>query len=212
MFAGGFDDAMDGTGAGILSIRGNVYYACIPKLWAFRDDDDDGRADRRAALLDGFGVRVALRGHDLHGLCLGPDGRLYFSIGDRGYHVETDDGVIADPESGAVFRCDQDGSGLEVIATGLRNPQELAFDDWGNLFTGDNNSDGSDLARWVHVLEGMDAGWRMAYQYLPDRGPWNREALWQPHHAGQPAFIYPPIANVWRRTVGPGVLSRHRNE
>ena len=196
VFAGGFNDILDGTGAGILSIRGNVYYACIPKLWAFRDDDGDGQADRRAALLDGFGVRVAFRGHDLHGLCLGPDGRIYFSIGDRGYHVETDDGVIADAESGAIFRCDQDGSGLEVIATGLRNPQELAFDDTGHLFTADNNSDSSDLARWVHVLEGMDAGWRMAYQYLPDRGPWNRETMWQPYHAGQPAFIYPPIANI----------------
>ncbi len=195
VFVNGFDDPVEGTGAGILVRKSNIYYTCIPRLWAFRDDNGDGRADRQVTLHDGFGVRVAFRGHDLHGLCLGPDGRIYFSMGDRGYNVKTDNGVLKDPESGAIFRCEQDGSRLEVFATGFRNPQELAFDDWGNLFTGENNSDSGDRARWVHVLEGMDAGWRMAFQYLPDRGPWNRERMWEPYFEGQPAFMFPPVVN-----------------
>ncbi|MGB6042123.1 MAG: HEAT repeat domain-containing protein, partial [Pirellulales bacterium] len=37
---------------------------------------------------------------------------------------------------------------------------------------------------------------RMAYQYLDDRGPWNREKMWQTHHAAQPAFTVPPVANL----------------
>ena len=65
----------------------------------------------------------------------GPDGRIYFTIGDRGYRVEHDGGIDHDPGSGAVFRCEPDGSHLEVFARGMRNPQELAFDDLGNLFT-----------------------------------------------------------------------------
>ena len=215
-FAAGFNQIEEGTGAGVLAIDGDVYYTCIPRLWRLRDDDGDGVAEHREALHDGYGVRVAFRGHDMHGLALGPDGRIYFSIGDRGYNVLSPEGSrLVRPETGAVFRCERDGSGLEEFAYGLRNPQELAFDDFGNLFTGDNNSDSGDQARWVHVVEGGDTGWRMHYQYLPDRGPWNRERIWYPYRADekttavQPAAIVPPVANLGNGPSGlaayPGV-------
>ncbi|MGZ0163866.1 MAG: PVC-type heme-binding CxxCH protein [Planctomycetales bacterium] len=197
VYADGFNAIEDGTGAGLLARDGDVFYTCIPKLWKLRDEDGDGVADKRDALHHGYGVRVAFRGHDMHGLIMGPDGRVYFSIGDRGYNVETKEGTkLVRPDTGAVFRCEPDGTGLEVFAYGLRNPQELAFDDYGNLFTGDNNSDSGDKARWVYVVEGGDTGWRMYYQYLSDRGPWNREKLWHPQHEGQAAYIIPPIANL----------------
>lgn len=182
-----------GTGAGVLSYRGKVYYTCIPDLFELQDTDNDGVADIRKSLHTGYGVRFAFRGHDMHGLIVGPDGRLYFSIGDRGYNISP---TIKDPASGAVFRCDLDGSNLEVIATGLRNPQELAFDDYGNLFSGDNNSDSGDRARWTEIVEGGDTGWRMYYQYHEDRGPFNREKIWHPFNKDTPAYIVPPIANI----------------
>ncbi len=196
VFANRFNGILDGTGAGVLAYRGNVYYTCIPELWLLRDENGDGQADVRKSLHHGYGVRYAFRGHDLHGLRVGPDGKLYFSMGDRGYNLDLGERKFVNPDSGAIFRCDLDGSNLEVIATGLRNPQELAFDQYGNLFTGDNNSDGGDRARWVYVVEGMDAGWRMYYQYLNDRGPWNQEKLWHPRFDGQAAYIVPPIANI----------------
>ncbi|HBN74289.1 MAG TPA: glucose dehydrogenase [Planctomycetaceae bacterium] len=203
VYADGFNDLVTGTGAGILEFDGDVYYTCIPRLWKFEDTNGDGRADEREILQDGFGVRFAFRGHDMHGLTLGPDGRIYFSIGDRGYNLITEDGrVLKRPDTGAVFRCERDGSNLEEFAYGLRNPQELAFDNDGNLFTGDNNSDSGDKARWVYVAEGSDSGWRMYYQYLSDRGPWNRERIWYPFQADeettavQPAYTLPPIANL----------------
>ena len=197
VYADGFNAIEDGTGAGLLARNGDVFYTCIPKLWKLRDEDGDGVADQRDALHHGYGVRVAFRGHDMHGLIMGPDGRVYFSIGDRGYNVETKEGTqLVRPDTGAVFRCEPDGTGLEVFSYGLRNPQELAFDDYGNLFTGDNNSDSGDKARWVYVVEGGDTGWRMYYQYLNDRGPWNREKLWHPQHEGQAAYIIPPVANL----------------
>ncbi len=196
VFASGFNRLEEGTGAGVLIRDEQVLYTNIPNLWSLTDSDGDLKSDGRSSLSTGYGVRVAFRGHDMHGLVMGPDGRVYFSIGDRGYSIQTPEGKFHDPESGAVFRCELDGSRLEVYATGLRNPQELAFDDHGNLFTGDNNSDSGDRARWVQVVEGGDTGWRMMYQYLSDRGPFNREKIWYPYGPESPAYIVPPIANL----------------
>lgn len=199
VFADGFSDHATGIGAGLLVRDGQVYYACIPELWRLSDDDGDDVADRRAPLSSGYGVHTGLLGHDLHGLRVGPDRRLYFSMGDRGLHVVTPRGELAHPHTGAVLRCELDGSDLQLVHTGLRNPQELVFDRFGDLFTGDNNSDGGDEARWVAIVPGGDSGWRFSYQWIESpvsRGPWNDEQLWKPAFARQAAWHLPPIANI----------------
>ncbi len=197
VFATGFAELEDGIAAGVLPVGDDVWFTNIPKLWRLRDRDGDGQADAREAVFDGFGVHTSLIGHDLHGLVLGPDRRLYFSIGDRGLDVTSKEGRrLAYPDEGVVLRCELDGSGLEVVHRGLRNPQELAFDDAGNLFTGDNNSDGGDRARFVQITDGADSGWRIGFQWLDDRGAWNREHLWWPQHPGQSAAIFPPVLNL----------------
>jgi quinoprotein glucose dehydrogenase len=196
VFADGFQEPSAGIGSGVLAWKGNVYYTCIPKLWLLKDTHGDGVADERRVLHHGFGVHIAMLGHDLHGLRIGPDRRLYFSCGDRALNVETPEGRVENHDTGAVLRCNLDGSGLEIFARGLRNPQELAFNEFGDLFTGDNNSDGGDRARFVYVEEGSDSGWRYGYQWLGDphlRGPWNEEKLWHPHFDGQAAYVLPPI-------------------
>lgn len=206
VFADGiFNSSVDGIGAGLLARRGNVWFANIPNLWLLRDNDGDGKTDGpkdvRKPLLTGFGVRVGFLGHDLHGLRMGPDGKLYFSIGDRGANVKSLEGkTVANPEMGAIYRCNQDGSDLEIFHFGLRNPQELAFDEFGNLFTGDNNSDGGDPARWVYAAEGGDTGWRIGWQFIESapwtqrRGPWLGERMCFPEDRA--AHTLPPIANI----------------
>lgn len=200
-----FRDTLTGIGAGLLVDRDSVYYTCIPDLWKLTDRSGDGRADEKIRLSTGYGVRFAFYGHDLHGLRKGPDGKIYFSIGDRGFHVESEGSVLAYPDEGAVLRCNPDGSELEVVHRGLRNPQELAFDDYGNLFTGDNNADGGDLARWVHVVEGGHSGWQVGYQWIREPvnlGPWNVERLWLPHFEGQAGYIVPPVTNIGAGPAG----------
>lgn len=199
VFADGFSRAEDGLGAGILARGDSVWYTCIPSLWKLDGANQSPTAVQKQELSTGYGVHIGFIGHDLHGLVMGPDGRIYFSIGDRGLNVNTPQGQLFHPDMGAVLRCWPDGSELEVFATGLRNPQELTFDDDGNLFTGDNNSDGGDQARWVHVVQGGDSGWRIGYQFLENpnpRGPWNSEGIWKPRHLTQPAYVIPPIANI----------------
>jgi len=107
--------------------------------------------------------------------------------------------MVGEPDTGCVFRCNPDGSELEVFAYGLRNPQDLVFDQYGDLFTGDNNSDSGDEARWVYLVEGSDNGWRVGYQFMENpysRGPFNAERIWYPSFEGQPAYVVPPVANI----------------
>ncbi len=199
IFAEGFSKVEDGLAAGVLARGTSVWFTCIPSLWKMEDPQNTGVASKTTALSTGYGIHVGFLGHDLHGLIMGPDGRLYFSIGDRGLNVKTPNGDLVYPDMGAILRCWPDGSELEIFATGLRNPQELLFDDHGNLFTGDNNSDGGDQARWTHLVQGGDSGWRIGWQFLEQpnaRGPWNSEGMWKPRHPQQPAFIIPPIANI----------------
>ena len=204
VFAGPFNDTLDGIGSGVMRVGDEIWYANIPNLWRLVDADGDGVAEIREPIHTGFGVRTALYGHDMHGFVRGPDGRVYWSIGDRGYHVRTPDGrLLADPRAGAVFRCEPDGSNLEVFHTGLRNPQELAFNSVGDLFTGDNTSDAGDQARIVFVAEDGETGWCMDYQTLEgsnQRGPWNQEATWQvltdENVDLRPAWPLPPLAHV----------------
>ena len=199
VYADGFNSIPAGIAAGIL-VRGNkTWFTCIPDLWLLQDTKNQGKADTRTSLHNGFGVHIAFIGHDLHGLTMGMDGKIYFSIGDRGTNISNDKTKINLPNMGAVFRCDQDGSNLEVFYKGLRNPQELAFDAYGNLFTVDNNSDGGDQARAIYLVQGGDSGWRFGYQFIEKpnaRGPWNAEGLWKPRFAGQPNYIIPPMINM----------------
>ncbi|MEO7297882.1 MAG: HEAT repeat domain-containing protein [Verrucomicrobiota bacterium] len=200
VYADGFDTALDGIASGILARQGKVWFANIPNIWQLEGMDKSGHATSRKILSRGYGVRFSYIGHDLHGLIFGPDGKLYFSVGDRGANLTTMEGKnLFYPDEGAVFRCNPDGTELEVIHHGLRNPQELAFDEFGNLFTGDNDFDHGDHERWVNIVEGGDSGWRVGYQHPPlgyDYVPWMAEQLWVPHFEGQAAYIVPPITNI----------------
>ena len=204
-----WNDMVSGVVAGVEAREGSIWVTSIPSLRRLEDQDRDGVAESEEELLTGFGVKTSLIGHDLHGLVWGPDGKLYFSVGDRGYHLTLADGTIFEssmgPGRGAVFRMNGDGSGLEVFATGVRNPQELAFDDHGNLFTGDNNGDGGDRARIVYLVEGGETGWAMPFQTLTGdyiRGPWVAERLWDLQHETQPAWVLPPVAHLGNGPAG----------
>jgi len=196
-----FHDVLDGIAAGIVVRKGNVYVTNIPNLWLLKDTRGDGHADVKKSLSYGYGIRYNFIGHDLHGPRFGPDGKLYFSLGDRGANIEksVDGRHVESLESGCIFRCNPDGSGLEIFATGLRNPQSLAFDDYGNLFTGDNNPDYGDPARWVYLVEAGDSGWRVGYQYDHNPiggGPWMWEHLWQVQENSTAAYFLPPVADL----------------
>jgi quinoprotein glucose dehydrogenase len=202
--------------AGVLWNEGNVYATCAPDLWMLRDAAGDGVAHEVHSLSHGYAVHLSYSGHNMHGLTAGPDGKIYFTIGDKGLNVTTREGrTLAYPDCGACLRCNPDGSALEVFAFGLRNPQEIAFDRYGNLFAVDNDGDyPNERERLVYITEGSDTGWRFNWQYrsknydvavpLEERkdryNPWMNERMWEKYFPGQAAYITPALANY---TDGP---------
>ncbi|MEI6235399.1 MAG: HEAT repeat domain-containing protein [Planctomycetota bacterium] len=219
VFAEAFNDELDGPGVGVCWHDGKLYFACVPKIWELTGANGTGPAEKINTFFDGFGVRVSISGHDLHGTIIGPDGKLYWSMGDRGFNATGREGQhFANPHTGGVFRANLDGSDLEQIYYGLRNPQELAFDEFGNLFTVDNNADIGDSARLTYILDGGDTGWHMGLQMLGNRdfpklaglgegkrlNPWLDEGMWKLRSDTQPANILPPIGHI---TSGPSGLA-----
>jgi len=183
VFAQGYNEPVSGVGAGVLARNGQVWFTCIPDFWQITETT--GPSDKppeavRKKIAFGFGVHTGVSGHDLHGLTQGPDGRIYFSSGDRGFVVTNLEGkVLSLPDEGGVLRCEPDGTKLEIFARGLRNPQELAFNHLGDLFTDDNDTAGPDDSRVINVVERGDYGWRASYQFAPSFGPWITENVWR---------------------------------
>lgn len=211
VFAEGFNTEVTGIAAGVLYHDGWVYATIAPDLWRLKDTDDDGVADVREVVAHGFGMHIAYAGHDMHGPRLGPDGRIYWTIGDKGVNVTDKSGKKwYYPNQGALMRVEPDGTGFEVFAHGLRNVQEVAFDDFGNVFGVDNDADlPGEKERFVYITELSDSGWRCDHQYIKGDSRWIREGIWQPQQpwapgstTNQPLYVTPPLANYSNGPAG----------
>jgi putative membrane-bound dehydrogenase-like protein len=154
-----------------------VYVCHSPDILLFEDKDGDGKADGPPKkLLSGF--KGYDHDHGVHGILIGPDGKLYFSVGDQGVDgLKDKNGKVwksnnTDCRAGTVWRCDMDGTNLELLAHNFRNPYEPCVDSFGTIFMSDNDDDGNQQTRICYVMPGGN------YGYHP-RGPgqthWHEE-------------------------------------
>lgn len=128
------------------------------------DTDGDDRADRHEKLFTGIGG--AQHDHGAHQILFGPDGRLYFNIGNDGHQIRDAAGQpvvdLAGNEvsqhrqpyqQGLVFRCEPDGSRVETLGWNFRNNWEVTVDSFGTLWQSDNDDDGNQGVRINFVME-----------------------------------------------------------
>ena len=188
---------------GILYHDGDLLIGSAPGVWRLKDENGDGTIDRQIVISEGYNIHPAFGGHGISGLTMGPDGRIYWEVGDIGLDVTDKEGKRwSYPNQGAVMRSEPDGSNFEVFATGIRNLQEFSFDEHGNLISVDNDGDHQgETERVVYIPNGSDSGWRSNWQYGKYTDPrnngynvWMNENMFKPRFAGQAAHIVPPVA------------------
>ncbi len=162
-----------------------VLVAQSPDILEFWDRDGDLKADGPPRkFLSGFGGFD--HDHGVHGLTVGPDGKLYFTVGDSGVKgLQSSDGRgrkwtsnATDCRAGTVWRCNLDGTDLELIAHNFRNNYEACVDSTGEIWLSDNDDDGNQQTRICFVMPGGN------YGYHP-RGP--GESHW---HEEQPGIVH----------------------
>lgn len=204
------DEVTDVTG-GILIRKNDAFIAVGPDLWRLDNKNKKGILSNPRSISHGYAVHIGFGGHGMSGLTEGPDGKIYWQIGDIGANITSVDGKnFKHPNSGVIVRSNPDGTNFEVFASGLRNTHEFVFDQYGNLISSDNDGDHpGESERLVHVVEGSDAGWRSNWQYGKYTDPsnnlykvWMDEKLFKPRWEGQAAYIIPPIRNYHNGPTG----------
>ncbi|QRR03419.1 DUF7133 domain-containing protein [Dyadobacter sandarakinus] len=205
-----FDEVTDVAG-GLLIRAHDAFVTIAPDVWRLKDTNGDGVLDEKTSISHGYGVHIGFSGHGMSNPIEGPDGKIYWNIGDIGANITTADGKKYEhPNSGIIARANPDGSDFEIFAHGLRNTHEFVFDEYGNLISSDNDGDHpGESERLVHVVEGSDAGWRSNWQYGKYTDPknnsykvWMDEKLFKPRWEGQAAYIIPPIQNFHNGPTG----------
>ncbi len=163
---------------GISVIDNRIIVTCSPNIIVYTDVNRDARfdpsVDKKEILLTGFGGFD--HDHSLHTVKAGPDGDLYFSTGNAGPHIVTDQsgwtlragssyrggspsnqtnvaGLVSDDGrmyiGGLAIRIQPDGSNLRVVGHNFRNPYELCLDSFANVFQNDNDDTISCRTTWV---------------------------------------------------------------
>ncbi len=132
---------------GLAYYDGSLYIAGGAHIYRWRDGELVVLADDLPA---GGGFWTG-------GITVGPDERLYVAIGAACDYCEQDD-----PARGTIISMALDGSDRQIVASGLRNPGDVAFRD-GVLWTLDTARDGlresPDLDELNRVEPGAFFGW-----------------------------------------------------
>jgi putative membrane-bound dehydrogenase-like protein len=184
---------------GILALNGDVFVTAEgPEgsgLYRLSDKDRDGKLEAVQKLVSFAGNSGE---HGAHSVTLGPDGKLYVVVGNHAT-VEAEfsesspyrsfyEGDLVQPRyedpsghangvpapGGVIVRTDLEGTQVELVAGGLRNVYDMAFNRQGDLFVHDSDMESDVGTTWYrptriyHVIPGGEFGWRSGWAKWPE--------------------------------------------
>jgi len=138
---------------------GRLFYATIREIFS-SPINPDGSLGAEARIAGDFPDAGQ---HPNRTIAFGPDGLLYISVGSTCNDCEENN-----PESATLIRMTVDGSGREVVASGLRNPVGITFypgtDDL-YVVVNERDGEGDELVNdyLTRVQQGDFFGWPYAY-------------------------------------------------
>jgi len=184
---------------GILCLNGDVFVTAEgdegQALYRLQDTDRDGTLETVKAIVK---FKTESQEHGAHGLVLGPDGLIYVVVGNHATIVgdfdETSphrnyyEGDLLRPKyedpgghavgikvpGGTIIRTDISGKAVQLVAGGLRNAYDLAFNREGEMFVHDSDMESDDGSTWYrptslfHVTPGAEFGWRSGWSKWAD--------------------------------------------
>ncbi len=119
--------------SGALWHDGALWVTAAPTIWRMEDTDDDGIADKREAIVTGFGYTG--NAADLHGPFLHPNGRIFWCHGRKDLEVfDKESNLIYRGKGARIWSCEADGTDVQIFAGGgMDNPVELVFTSEGEI-------------------------------------------------------------------------------
>jgi putative membrane-bound dehydrogenase-like protein len=147
--------------------NGWVYLAMRTEIIRVKDSDGDFKSDVVESLIQ-HETKADYPHNGLSGLCLSPDGSLYFGQGENfgeQFTVRGADGSVqrGSGEGGSVYRCSLDGKRVQRIATGIWNPFGLSFDSKQRLWCVDNDPDSRPPCRLLQIVPTADYGFQFRF-------------------------------------------------
>ncbi|TMQ01040.1 MAG: c-type cytochrome, partial [Verrucomicrobia bacterium] len=203
-----------------------LYVSSHGKVSLLRDTDGDGRADSEEIIASGWPpTDVASGGTDAMGVTLDQAGNVYFGLitADYSNPYRIKDGVSHyDPGGvrGTIQRLSRKTGLLETVATGIRVPFALRFNQAGDLFCTDQEGEtwcpnGNPLDELNHILPGRHYGFPPRHEkWLPSLISEPPVVAFGPQHESTCGLIFnephPPrqVEAFKRSTVKAGAGSR----
>lgn len=191
------------TALGIGVFGNKVIVSCSPNVFVLTDENGDDKSDKKEVLFTGLaGVD---HDHGVHAFVFGPDGKLYFNHGDQGKRLTRPDGSpIKDRfgievnnsgkpyRNGMVYRCNPDGSDVEVLGHNFRNNYEVAVDSFGTMWQSDNDDDGNKGVRINYVMDYGNFGYKdevTGADWRQKRTGWEDEIPLRHWHLNDPGVV-----------------------